>query len=113
MINNKNIFNSKKGQVTIFIIIAIVIVGSVLVYFAVRNGAFQQNIPASIQPAYSSFVTCLEENTATGINILESQGGYVELPEFEPGSSYIPFSSQLSLAGNPIPYWYYVSGNNI
>ena len=25
----------------------------------------------------------------------------------------MPFSSQLNFLGNPIPYWYYVSGNNI
>jgi hypothetical protein len=37
----------------------------------------------------------------------------MELPEFEPGSAYMPFSSQLNFLGNPIPYWYYVSSNNI
>ena len=35
------------------------------------------------------------------------------LPQFEPGSPYMPFSSDLNFLGNPIPYWYYVSGNNI
>ena len=31
----------------------------------------------------------------------------------EPGSKYMPFSSQLNFLGNPVPYWYYVSGNNV
>ena len=35
------------------------------------------------------------------------------IPEYEAGSEYMPFSSQLDFLGNPIPYWYYVSGNNI
>ncbi|OGJ12981.1 hypothetical protein A3K82_00985 [Candidatus Pacearchaeota archaeon RBG_19FT_COMBO_34_9] len=70
-------------------------------------------IPASIQPVYNTFLSCLEDRTLIGIDILESQAGYIELPEFEPGSSYMPFSSQLNFFGNPIPYWYYVSGNNI
>src|SRR3990172_2211159 len=104
---------NKKGQVTIFIIIAVLIVSLVLVFLVVRGGLVSREIPASIQPAYKSFVGCLEEETETGINILESQGGYIELPEFAPGSRYMPFSSQLSLAGNPIPYWYYVSRNGI
>jgi hypothetical protein len=55
----------------------------------------------------------LEDETLTGIDILETQAGYIYLPEFEPGSSYSPFSSQLSFLGTAIPYWYYVSGNNI
>jgi len=109
---NKEMLNDR-GQVTIFIIIAVIVVALVLIYLVVRGSLGARAIPANIQPAYTSFVTCLQEETETGINILESQGGYIELPEFEPGSAYMPFSSQFSLAGNPIPYWYYVSGNNI
>src|SRR3989344_6146203 len=104
---------NKKGQVTIFIIIAIAILAIVAAYLLLSGTLRIQGIPANIQPAYTSFLTCLEEDTETGINILESQGGYIELPEFVPGSAHMPFSSQLSLVGNPIPYWYYVSGNGI
>ena len=103
----------KRGQISIFIIIAIVIVALVLGYLFLRGTISVGGIPGSIQPAYTSFLTCLEEDTNAGISVLESQGGYIELPEFEPGSAYMPFSSQLNFAGNPIPYWYYVSGNNI
>jgi len=66
-----------------------------------------------MEPVYTTFLTCVEEKTLTGIEILESQAGYIELPEFERGSSYMPFSSQLNFLGNPIPYWYYVSKSNI
>jgi hypothetical protein len=108
-------FSKKKkaGQVTIFIIIAIVIVAAVAIFFAFRGNLIVQNIPASIQPAYNSFLSCLEDKTKVGIDVLESQGGYITLPKFEPGNSYSPFSSELNFLGNPIPYWYYVSGNNI
>ncbi|MBI2004534.1 hypothetical protein HYS72_03670 [Candidatus Pacearchaeota archaeon] len=61
----------------------------------------------------TAFLSCLEDEVLTGADVLESQGGYIELPEFEPGSDFMPFSSQLNFLGNPIPYWYYVSGNNI
>jgi hypothetical protein len=55
----------------------------------------------------------LEDKTLTGIDVLESQAGYIELPEFFPGSSYMPFSSQLNAFGSPIPYWYYISAGGL
>jgi hypothetical protein len=103
----------KRGQLSIFIIIAIVILALVVGWLFLKGSLRIGEIPANIQPAYNSFLTCLKEDTKTGISVLESQGGYIELPNFEPGSAYMPFSSQLDFAGNPIPYWYYVSGNNI
>lgn len=103
----------KKGQVTIFIIIAIIIIASVVAFMLLRSNLFSMQIPASIQPAYKTFLSCIEDKTLTGISILESQAGYIEVPKLELGSPYMPFSSQLNFLGNPIPYWYYVSGNNI
>lgn len=105
--------NNRSGQVTIFIIIAIIIVGGIAAYFIFRENLSVSNIPTSIQPVYNSFLSCAEDQALIGISLLESQAGYIELPDFEPGSSYMPFSSQLNFLGNPIPYWYYVSGNNI
>ncbi len=103
----------KKGQVTIFVIIAILIVASIALFFILRDSIEVVNVPESIQPAYSHFISCVESEIMTASSVLESQGGYIELPDFEQGSSYMPFSSQLVFAGNPIPYWYYISGNNI
>jgi len=104
---------NKRGQVTIFIIVAIIIVALFAGYFIFRDKISVSKIPASMEPVYTSFLSCLEEDTLVGIDILESQAGYISLPDFEPGSAYMPFSSQLNFLGNPIPYWYYVSGNNI
>jgi hypothetical protein len=102
------------GQVTIFIIIAIIIVASVVLFFVFRNKAGETPEPSiSSDPVYNFFLSCLEEESLTGISVLESQGGYMENPEFEPGSRHMPFSSQLDFLGNPVPYWYYVSANNI
>lgn len=105
--------NNFKGQVTIFIIIAIIIVAAGVGIFFLKDSFIDKSIPASIEPVYTTFLSCLEEDTLVGINVLESQGGYIELPDFEPGSAYMPFSSQLNFMGSPVPYWYYVSGNNI
>lgn len=103
----------KRGQVTIFIIIGIVIIAAVVLFFTLREEVSVKGIPPSIEPVYTSFLTCLEEDVLTGIDVLESQAGYIQVPDFEPGSAYMPFSSQLDFLGNPVPYWYYVSGNNI
>ena len=103
---------ARKGQLTIFVIVAIFIVAGVFLFFAFR-GNLQPQIPANLEPVYNTFKTCLQDDALSGIDILESQGGYIELPDFETGSAYSPFSSQLDFLGNPIPYWHYVSGNNI
>jgi hypothetical protein len=102
-----------KGQVTIFIIIGILIIALVALFFVFKNNSQKENIPQNFQPVYKDFLSCLEEQTLVGINVLESQAGYIYLPEFEKGSDYMPFSSQLDFVGTKIPYWYYVSGNNI
>ncbi len=104
---------NNRGQVTIFIIIAIILVASVGVFFLIKSQISSVEIPASLDSVYTAFLSCIEEDSLVGISVLESQGGYIELPDFEAGSAYMPFSSQLSFLGNPIPYWYYVSGNNI
>ncbi len=103
----------KRGQVTIFIIIAILIVAAFAGYFILRKSFITPTISANLEPVYNAFLFCLEENVLEGITALEARGGYIELPEFEPGSAYMPFSSQLDFLGNPIPYWYYVSSNNV
>jgi len=103
----------KRGQVTMFIILAILIVSIVALVFIFKDDLFGKRIPSEISPIYNTLSLCLEKDLATGVSVLESQGGYIYLPEYEAASEYMPFSSQLDFLGNPIPYWYYVSGNNI
>ncbi len=102
-----------KGQVTIFIIIAIIIVSAVIGFFVLRDTISFKMIPSSVEPVYTTFQSCLEEEVLIGVNVLESQGGYIELPGFKAGSYYSPFSSQLNFLGNEIPYWYYLSASNL
>ncbi|MBU2052818.1 MAG: hypothetical protein ABIJ14_03600 [Nanoarchaeota archaeon] len=104
---------NKRAQVTIFIIIAIILIGGIVIFFTYKDSLIGTEIPANLEPVYTSFLSCLEGDTLVGVDILESQAGYIELPDFDPGSEYMPFSSQLNFLGSPVPYWYYVSGNNI
>ena len=105
--------NNKRGQITIFIIVAIIIIASVGLYFSLKGSLIPDKVPATFEPIYTQFLSCLEENSLVGIDLLGVHAGYIDLPEFEPGSRYMPFSSQLDFLGTAIPYWYYVSGNNI
>ena len=111
--NKRDNYANRRGQVTIFIIVAILVIGGIVAYLVFRQNISSVSLPTSIQPVYTTFLSCVEEQTQIGIDLLGNQAGYIELPDFEPGSSYMPFSSQLNFLGNPIPYWYYVSGNNI
>lgn len=111
--NNLFKIQNKKGQVTIFIIIAILIIISASLIVILKPKLFQPTVPKDFQSVYNNFLSCLEEETLIGIDLLETQGGYIILPEKEEGSPNIPFSSHLDFLENPIPYWYYVSGSNI
>src|SRR3989344_2258537 len=108
MKNNK--LNSRKGQVTIFIIVAILIVASIVGYFLLKD-RLKVGMPKELASAYDYFLSCIEDETQLASSLAGSQAGYLELPEFEAGSDYMPFSSQLNFLGKGVPYWYYVSGN--
>lgn len=104
--------NKKLGQVTIFIIVALVIVVGIVAYFLMRQG-YTDEVPREFKPVYDYYISCLENQARQGISLMGEQAGWIEPPEFVPGSQYMPFSSQLDFFGQPVPYWLYVSGNNI
>ncbi len=105
---------NKRGQVTIFIVLAILIVGSVVAYFALRSsGLIGDAVPEDLRPVYDYYISCLEDSVNEGVRLLGEQGGRIDVGEFEPGSAYMPFSSHLNFMGMAVPYWMYVSGNNL
>lgn len=108
----KAVRKSKKAQVTVFIILAIVIVAGIAIYFLL-GGASASAVHPELESAYNYYISCIERSAVEGISLLGEQGGHIETPEFVPGSSYRPFSSQLDFFGQGVPYWMYVSGNNL
>jgi len=46
----------KRGQVTIFILIAIVIIGGAVVFYSYRDSIIGEKIPVSIEPVYNNFL---------------------------------------------------------
>ena len=104
---------SKRSQVTVFIVIAILIIAVIGIFFAFRGNLFQTSLPAELEPVYSYYLSCIEAEAFDGTLILGEQAGYIEQPEFSPASTYMPFSSQLDFLGIGVPYWYYISSNGI
>lgn len=103
----------KRGQLTVLIIVALVIVAGILIYFFVKNNAKIESVPAELAPIYSYYDSCIEEQTREAIDIAGTQGGKIYIDSYDPASDYAPFSSQLNFLGFPVPYWYYVSGNGL
>ncbi|NCN51629.1 hypothetical protein GW931_01315 [archaeon] len=104
---------NKGGQVTFFVIIAIVLVVAIASYFVFKDTLFPSSVSSTFEPIKTNFLNCVKEKTLVGIKIMESKGGYIFNPEFIPGSSYMPFSSQLDFLGTGIPYWHSISENNL
>lgn len=104
---------NNRGQIAIYVIVAIAVVGLILVFMWYRGGLNVSGVPAELTPAYNNYLSCVEAQTRAAIDIAGSQGGHIYVEDFTPGSNYAPFSSQLSYLGNPIQYWYYISGNGL
>ena len=104
---------NKKGQLTIFIIVAIVIVAGIVAIVVLRDRIDTGGFSKDSVLVYNYFLSCVEDETKLAASLMGSQAGYLEVPEFEPGSEYMPFSSHLDFFGFSVPYWYYVAGNGI
>ena len=101
-----------KAQITIFVIVALIIIAGIVGFVLIKNN-FYKEIPKDIGPIYDYYKSCVAGIVQDGSRILGSQGGYIEQPDFSPGSQYAPFSSHLDFLGSGIPYWYYLSGNGL
>lgn len=103
----------KRGQVTVFIIIALVIVAGIVVYFVVRDNTSSAKIPKELAPVFEKYLSCLEDETNAAASMAGTQGGHIYVDDYVPGSEFAPFSSELNFLGYPVPYWYYIAGNGI
>jgi len=104
----------KNGQVTVFIIIGILVVAAIGIYFLINNPSLPGG-SKELKQGEDAYLACISDRTKLGINLLGQQGGHLYLEElkFYPGSSYAPSSSQLDFYGGAVPYWMFVSGNNL
>lgn len=87
---------NKRGQVTLFIIIAVIIIAGVAAYFIFRDSFSAENIPSEIDPIYTNIISCLEETNKEGVEDLSLHGGYYDVPE----AISIPYFAE------DLPYYY-------
>ena len=110
---NSNLVKSKRSQITIFVIIAILLIAGVITIYLLRDRIFLGQNAGEFSPVYTYFDSCIESSTKDALSIAGSQAGYINTPDFAPGNEYAPFSSQLDFLGIPVPYWYYISSNGL
>jgi len=104
---------NKLGQVTLFVIIAIVVVGVIGLFFVFKDNFLGDTVPTTLAPVYSRYSECLSEESNNGISLLQSGGGRIDVGEVFAGNDFNPFSTHLNFLGFRIPYWYGISGNNL
>src|SRR3989344_7523389 len=104
---------SKRGQVAIFVIVALVIVVGVVIYFAVKNNVDPSSQNPEFESVFTYYSSCIQEKAEQALDLAGSQGGRIDPGIYVPGSEYAPFSSQLNFLGFPVSYWFYLSGNGL
>ncbi|MCX6741879.1 MAG: hypothetical protein NTX24_01735 [Candidatus Pacearchaeota archaeon] len=104
---------NRKGQITLFIIIALVIIVAVLLTLIFLGKIKNPLEIAKKNEVEINFVNCVDQRVKEAIATAELQGGYLSLPDFESGSVNFPFSNYLNFLTLDVPYWFYVSGNGI
>ncbi|MEK6858730.1 MAG: hypothetical protein AABX53_02340 [Nanoarchaeota archaeon] len=104
---------SRRGQVALFVIIAVVLIGIIVAFFAFRDTIGLASIHPELEPVFDYYTTCIDDAVRAGTSLAGSQGGRVEPGAYTPGSDYAPFSSHLFFAGTQVPYWFMISGNGI
>src|SRR3989344_7678103 len=90
---------NKRGQLTIFVIAAILVVGAVLLYFAFQQGLIQQPLNADAERVYNFVQTCIEEKSIKTIYQIGENGGYFFPPNLSTESG--------------VPYYFYNRQNYI
>ncbi len=101
----------KKGQVTLFIILGIIILSSSILFFAFKDKLLVTNVPKDFRGVYEQYLACVESTVKEGIMLLGDNAGYIEKPNLILGFINSEYNSQFEIFGNHIPYWLYLSNN--
>jgi hypothetical protein len=94
----------KRGQITIFVILAILIIAVVAGFFILRDKItfFQPAIPGELTPITNSIQECVQSTLEDGTKLAGLQGGYI-----------IPPSNALETDFSYIAYGYYLGKNTL
>ncbi|MBS3123628.1 hypothetical protein J4437_03245 [Candidatus Woesearchaeota archaeon] len=116
--------DGKRGQVTIFIIVGIILLFTFAGIFYATKVVKQEAligeevpviaaVPLEFQPVQSFTEDCLAETAKSGLVILGQQGGYIYPELIGEFSKVDPAESDgLDLESAKVPFWYYNNENN-
>jgi len=103
---------SKKGQLTFFVIIGILIIlGVVLVIINIKNYQEENkvNFPVEHQPVVNFVQDCLKQTSEEGLRLIGEHGGYAKEPE----TTSNPIDSEsVDFSGSGVVYWSYLKSEN-
>lgn len=88
---------------TIFILIAILLVGIGIAFFVFKGSLNIGKPSVEIEPIQTQIQSCLESTTEDGISYIALQGGYYEVPE----------QISMNYSTEKVPYYYIDSKKNI
>ena len=108
----------KRGQVTVFILLGIlilIITGGIYYTITRQNQTLEPKeteVPSQAESVNLYVKQCVDRVLQQAKNIIGRQGGYIELPQDPVGvgefKNYLPLS-----LNNKIVYWYYKADNNV
>lgn len=115
----------KRGQVTLYVVVGLVVVALAVLVIMVRQGVFLSqwekerqealSVPQQAAEIHRYVSDCIEEITEEGVSLIGMQGGYIELPAEKnlPSLNY-PFTENLEvLPGMKAPFWFYIASNRV
>ena len=117
---------NKKGQITLYVILGLVVLIALVAVFSLQNyivkNEFEREaesiqILEEFKPVKNYLDSCIKQITIDGAELIGLQGGYINVPEDNlPVNPAIPFSNKLDIFGNGnllAPYWFYETSNGI
>ena len=81
---------NKRGQVTVFVIISIIVVSVLLVFFTLRSGIINNQVNPEIGPMHNYIQNCIDRSAEDAIYHIGQFGGYYVSPE-KSNSQNIPY----------------------
>ena len=114
---DKTILDSKRAQVTIFIILGIIILISVGLFLFLRQETTifrpERSVPPELEPMNRFITSCLETISRDGINIIGQNGGFINIPREVQLDRFSYLSVTPLFPELKTPLWYYNHENRM